>query len=182
MKEKFTVTKLCKMGMLVALAIVFVAIVHIPIIPSVPFLEYDPADIPILLGTFAFGPAIGLLLTIVTSFLQGWTVSAQSGIYGIIMHIIATGVLTIVSGSIYRYRKEKTKKHAIIGLVIGSISMVIVMIFANLLVTPHFMGINREAIWALMPGIVLFNFLKAGINSIVTFLVYKRVSPFLHKN
>lgn len=181
MKEKFTVTKLCKMGMLVALAIVFVAIVHIPIIPSVPFLEYDPADIPILLGTFAFGPAVGVILTVITSLLQGWTVSAQSGPYGIIMHIIATGVLTLVAGSIYRFRKEKTKKHAIIGLAVGSICMVTVMIFANLLITPHFLGVTKDAVVALMPGIVLFNFLKAGINSIVTFLVYKRVSPFLHK-
>lgn len=182
MKEKITVTKLCKMGMLVALAVVFVAIIHIPLIPSVPFLEYDPADIPILLGTFAFGPVVGLILTVSTSLIQGWTVSALSGPYGIIMHIIATGVLSLVAGSIYRYHKEKTKKHAIIGLLIGSISMVIVMIFANILITPLFLGISKEELMPLMPGIILFNMVKAGINSVVTFLVYKRVSPFLHKS
>ena len=55
-KQKQTV-KLAKMGMLVAISIVLVALIHFPIIPAVPFMEYDPADIPILLGTFAFGPA-----------------------------------------------------------------------------------------------------------------------------
>ena len=83
--------KLAKMAMLVAISIVLVALVHFPIFPMVAFLEYDPADIPILIGTFAFGPAAGIMLTVVTSVLQGITVSAQSGVYGIIMHIIATG-------------------------------------------------------------------------------------------
>ena len=62
--QKSTV-KLAKMGMLVAISIVLVAIIHFPIFPAVAFLEYDPADIPILIGTFAFGPVAGLLLTIV---------------------------------------------------------------------------------------------------------------------
>ena len=64
--QKSTV-KLAKMGMLVAISIVLVAIIHFPIFPAVAFLEYDPADIPILIGTFAFGPVAGLLLTIVTA-------------------------------------------------------------------------------------------------------------------
>lgn len=181
MERKINTTRLAKMGMLVAISIVLVSIIHISIIPSVPFLEYDPADIPILLGTFAFGPAWGLVLTVVTSILQGITVSAQSGPYGIIMHIIATGVLTLACGSIYNFKKKKTKKHAIVGLIIGTISMVIVMIFANILITPYFLGVTKDVVISLMPGIILFNFIKAGINSIVTFLVYKRVSPFLHK-
>lgn len=42
------------MGMLVAIAIVLVYFIHFPIFPAVAFLEYDPADIPILMGTFAF--------------------------------------------------------------------------------------------------------------------------------
>lgn len=86
--------KLVKMGMLVAISIVLVYIIHVPIFPAVPFLEYDPADIPILIGTFAFGPVAGFILTFVTSVIQGLTVSSGSGIYGIIMHIIATSVMT----------------------------------------------------------------------------------------
>ena len=46
--------RLARMGMLVAIAIVLVYFIRFPIFPAVAFLEYDPADIPILMGTFAF--------------------------------------------------------------------------------------------------------------------------------
>ena len=85
--------RLAKMAMLVAISIVLVMIIHFPIFPAVAFLEYDPADIPILIGTFAFGPVAGILLTVITSLIQGFTVSMASGAYGIIMHILATSAL-----------------------------------------------------------------------------------------
>ena len=171
--------RLAKMAMLVAISIVLVAIVRFPIFPAVAFLEYDPADIPIMVGTFAFGPGAGILLTVVTSVLQGVTVSAKSGAYGIIMHIIATSTLVIVAGLIYR--KEKTKKHAIVCLLCGTAAMTLIMIAANLVITPLFMGVPRSAVWDLMPFIAAFNVVKAGVNSLVTFLIYKRISPFLHR-
>lgn len=177
--QKLKSMKLAKMAMLVAISIVLVMIIHFPIFPAVAFLEYDPADIPILIGTFAFGPLAGILLTAVVSVLQGLTVSAASGAYGIIMHLLATTALVTVSGLIYR--KHKTKKTAVIGLIAGTITMAVVMFFANMVVTPLFTGMPLAAIMKLMPFIVLFNIVKAGINSIVTFIVYKRISPFLHK-
>ena len=60
--------------------------------------------------------------------------------------------------------------------------MAAVMVLANMWITPMFMGVTLEAVMGLMPFIILFNVVKAGINSIVTFIVYKRISPFLHKN
>ena len=172
--------KIAKMAMLVAISIVLVMVIHLPIFPAVAFLEYDPADIPILVGAFAFGPVAGLILTVVTSLIQGLTVSSASGLYGIIMHIIATSVLVLVSSMIYA--RHKTKAHAIIGLGAGTAAMAAVMVFANMWITPMFMGVTLEAVMGLMPFIILFNVVKAGINSIVTFIVYKRISPFLHKN
>ena len=177
--QKSTV-KLAKMGMLVAISIVLVAIIHFPIFPAVAFLEYDPADIPILIGTFAFGPVAGILLTVVTAVVQGVTVSAQSGLYGILMHIIATGAFVLVAGCIYS-RGEKTRKKAIIGLLCGIAAMILIMIPANLIITPMFMGMPREALMPFMPFIVGFNAIKAGINGLVTFIVYKRISGFLHR-
>lgn len=178
-EKTLTTARLAKMAMLVAISIVLVMLVHFPIFPAVAFLEYDPADIPILLGTFAFGPLAGVILTVVTSVLQGVTVSAASGIYGIIMHILATSALVLTAGLIYG--RHKTKKRAIIGLLLGTLAMAIVMFFGNLVITPLFTGMPVSAIMDLMPFIILFNIIKAGINSVVTFLVYKRISPFLHK-
>ena len=68
--QKTQSVKIAKMAMLVAVSIVLVMIIHFPIFPAVAFLEYDPADIPILIGTFAFGPVAGITLTIVTSLIQ----------------------------------------------------------------------------------------------------------------
>ena len=167
------------MGMLVAISVVLVYFIHFPIFPAVAFLEYDPADIPILMGTFAFGPLAGVLLTIVTSVIQGVTVSAQSGLYGIIMHIIATSVLVLVAGFIYK--KNKTRKGAVLALVCGTVAMVIVMICANMVIIPLFMGVPRSVVWDLMPFIAGFNLVKAGINGLVTFILYKRISAFLHR-
>lgn len=171
--------RLAKMGMLVAISIVLVYFIHFPIFPAVAFLEYDPADIPILMGTFAFGPLAGILLTVVTSVIQGVTVSAASGLYGIIMHIISTSTLVLASGLIYK--ATKTRKGAVIGLICGVIAMTVVMIGANLVITPLFMGVPREIVIQLMPFIAGFNAIKAGINSIITFLLYKRISGFLHR-
>lgn len=177
--QKTKSAKLAKMAMLVAVSIVLVMLIRFPIFPAVAFLEYDPADIPILIGTFAFGPLAGVTLTVVTSLIQGLTVSASSGLYGIIMHIIATAALVLVAGLIYR--RHKSKKSAIIGLVLGTVAMTVVMFFANMVITPMFTGMPLAAIMELMPFILLFNIVKAGINSIVTFVLYKRISPFLHR-
>ena len=171
--------RLAKMGMLVAISIVLVYFIHFPIFPAVAFLEYDPADISILIGTFAFGPLAGILLTVVTSVIQGVTVSAASGLYGIIMHVISTSVLVLVSGLIYKY--NKTRKGAVIALLCGVAAMTLVMIGANMIITPLFMGVPRNIVWSLMPFIAGFTAIKAGINSVVTFLLYKRISGFLHR-
>lgn len=171
--------RLAKMGMLVAISIVLVSFIHFPIFPAVGFLEYDPADIPILIGTFAFGPFAGIILTVVAALIQGATVSAGGGVYGIIMHIIATGSMTIVSGNIYK--KNKTRKGAVIALLFGVITWIIVMMGANMVITPLFMGVPRDVVWDLMPFICGFNAIKAGINAVITFLLYKSISGFLHR-
>ena len=56
------------------------------------------------------------------------------------------------------------------------------MCVLNYFITPMFMGAPREAVAAmLIPVIIPFNLMKAGINAVITFLVYKRISGFLHK-
>lgn len=171
--------KIVTMGMMVAISITLVYFIHFPIIPVVPFLEYDPADIPILVGTFAFGPLAGVVLTVITALVQGMTVSAASGLYGILMHIIATSAFVIVAGCMYQ--SKKTKKMAVISLIAGMAVMAFIMVPSNMVITPAFMGVPRDTVWNLMPFIVGFNIIKAGINGFVTFYVYKRISAFLHR-
>lgn len=177
--------KLTTMAILTALSVCFVALIHFPIFPAVAFLEYDPADIPILICGFAFGPVAGLVVTLIAAFIQGFTVSAQSGIYGIIMHIVATGAYVLSSGLFYR--KHKTKKMAAVAIGIGTLTMVVCMFFANLVITPYFMmgAVNNatvSAVLSLMPFILLFNLIKAGANGAITFFIYKRVKHLFFKD
>jgi riboflavin transporter FmnP len=184
---KNNVRKLTAMGMLTALSVVLVALIHFPIFPAAPFLEYDPADIPILICGFAFGPVAGLCVTLIASVIQGLTVSASSGIYGIIMHFIATGVYVSVTSIIYS--RHKTKKGAIIALLIGTVAMAAVMVPANYWITSYFMSGSTDAfretqqyvVTLLVPVIIPFNLIKAGINGVVTFLLYKSISRLIHR-
>jgi riboflavin transporter FmnP len=95
------------------------------------------------------------------------------------MHILATGSFVLVAGIIYR--GHKSRKTAILALAAGVVTWTVVMVVANLIVTPLFMGVPVSVVKGLMPYIVGFNLIKAGLNSTITFLLYKRISAFLHK-
>lgn len=169
------VRRLTTLALLAAVAVVLVAIIHFPLLPAAPFLEYDPADIPIFIGTFLFGPAAGFALTAVVCVLQGLTVSVQSGIIGIVMHLFATGSYVLAAGNVYR--KRRTRKAAVAALVVGTLTWTAVMCVWNLVFTPIFMGSSiQDVMGMLLPVIIPFNLLKAGVNSVVTFLVYKPIS------
>lgn len=171
------IKKLVIMAMLVALSVVLIAVIHLPLIPIVSFLEYDPADIPILIGAMAYGPAAGLVLTVAAAVIQGTFIST-TGPWGILMHIIATGAMTLAASTIYKYRH--TRAGAAIGLVCGTLARGLVMVPANHFITPIWMGAPTEVVDSLMlSGILPFNLLVGAINSVVTFLVYKTVSRFI---
>ncbi|BDF58654.1 riboflavin transporter [Christensenellaceae bacterium] len=171
-KPKLTTRNITSLAVMAALSIVLVYLIRIPMF--LPFLEYDPADIPIFITTFAFGPVAGLVLTVVVSVLQGLTVSASSGIIGILMHILATGSFVLVAGNIYK--RNKTRKNAIVALVAGIGVWTVLMILWNIIFTPIFMGVPREQVLTLIvPAILPFNLLKAGINATVTFALYKSI-------
>lgn len=170
--------KITTLGMLAALAVVLVGLVHFPLLPAAPFLEYDPADVPIFIGAFLFGPWAGLALTIVVSVVQGLTVSAGSGVIGIIMHILSTGTFTVLAGLIYK--KNRTRKRALLALVVGTLAMTAVMTACNLIFTPLFLGASLQKVMnMLLPAIIPFNLIKASINSVITYIVYKPLSHFI---
>ena len=162
--------RLTAMAMLVAVSVILLYLVHFPIFPAASFLEYDPADIPILIGAFLFGPTAGLAITVAASVIQGVTVSAASGPIGIIMHIISTGSMVLVAGNIYR--RMHTRKGAAIALAAGVVTMTAAMSVCNLIFTPIFMGAPIEAVLQmLVPIIIPFNLVKSGVNSIITFII-----------
>ena len=171
--------KLAKMALMVAITVIC-TFVHFPILPAAPFLEFEVSDIPILISGFVFGPVSGLVIGVVSILLRALIMSPPSGPYGLIMHIIAIGVFVLVAGAIYK--KFKTRKWGLFALIIGGLCMTAIMIPANLLITPLFLGLPVDVVQAMILPILLpFNLLKMAINTAVVFLLYKRLSPFLHK-
>lgn len=168
-----------KLAMMTAISIVLLLVVRIPF-PPAPFLVYDPADVPIYITAFAFGPVAGIVVTFIVSFIQAFMLGGD-GVYGFIMHFVATGLVSVIIGIMYN--RSKSKKTAITALVIGVLAMTAIMCVLNLVVTSAFMGVDTKAVLAMIPTVIIpFNILKAGVNSILTFLLYKRISGFLHNN
>jgi len=170
--------KIVKLALLSALSILLMLTIRFPIIPSAPFLEYEPGDVPALIGAFLYGPGAGLLITAAVSLFQATTVSAGSGWIGAIMHMVATGTMVLVAGLIYR--KVHTFKGAVLALAAGTLGMTLIMIPLNLYFTTKFLGVPVEAVKAMIvPIIVPFNLIKATANSALTVLVYKSVARVL---
>lgn len=170
--------RLVRMAVLSALSIVLVMYVKFPLIPSAPFLEYEPGDVPMLIAAFMYGPVAGLVMTVIVSTIQAFTVSAAAGWVGLVMHVIATGTLVVVSGSIYK--RLHTIKGAFIALAAGAISMTLIMIPSNLFFTVRFYGVPYDAVVAMLPTALLpFNIIKSFANSIIVLVVYKPLSRFL---
>ena len=171
--------KITTIAMLTAISAVLITLIHFPLFPSAAFLEYDPADVAILLGAFACGPIPGVIITVLASFIQAFFLGGN-GVYGFLMHTISSSVLALTAGLIYRSRRTRTG--ALLGLIFGTLMMGLVMMIANHFITPHFMGAPIAVVDSmLLPVILPFNLLKAGINSLITFFIYKPLSPLLHK-
>jgi len=176
-----SVLQLVQMAMLAAISVVSISIVRFPLLAAAPYLEYDIADVFILIGTMLFGPIPGLLILTVASVVQALTVSASSGIVGLVMHLAASGVLVLVSGIFYKKCKKKFWA-LVVGLILGTVAMVLLMIPLNLTLTVYYNGVPYEAMKAaIWPVIIPFNAMKGGLNSLFTILVFPPLALVLKK-
>ena len=83
-----------------------------------------------------------------------------------ILIIALSLALSITAGLIYKY--HRTLKGALVALCCGTLAWVVVMIVANLIITPLFMGVPTQAVAQLLiPAIIPFNLLKAPLSIIM---------------
>jgi riboflavin transporter FmnP len=162
------------MGMFCALAFVFLLIGKaVPPISSVDFLRYDAKDIIIAISGFVLGPLSAFIITVIVSLIEMVTVGT-TGLIGFAMNVIASTAFCVVPAVIYK--KFKTLWGAIVGLILGALSMTTVMLLWNYVLTPIYMGYPRAAIASmLVPVFLPFNLIKSGINAALTMLLYKPV-------
>lgn len=158
-----------------AAAAIATLFMQFPILPGVTFLMYDPSSIVALVAGFAFGPAMGALVSILPYLVH---LASESGIYGAFMAIVAT--ISLVLPAAFIYQRMTSFKGALVGMAVGAVVCLACCILANLVVTPLYMGAPVETvIGMIIPVLLPFNVIKISINCIVTALVYKPLSKAL---
>ena len=174
-------SKMIKISLLGAIAVVLMFI-EFPVLPAFPWLKMDLSELPVLMGAFAFGPVVGIVIEALKIVLHLLLKGTETGFVGELANFIV-GVSLVVPAS-YIYNRNKSKKTAIIGMIVGTITMEVVAILANIyLLMPLFgMVYNAEdTLKYVAAGLIPFNGIKALMVSVVTFAVYKKVSVAIFK-
>lgn len=188
--HKMTVT-----AMLSAVSAVLMFIeISIPIMPS--FIKLDISELPALLASFSLGPVYGVIVCLVKN-LVSLTHTTSSGV-GELCNFLLGAVFVFTTGMVYS--KMKNRKGALIGSLIGAFVMAAMSLPINYFVTYPFylklyymtaeqmVGLYQvilPSVKSLLDCLLIFNtpftFVKGLIDVGLTFLIYKRLSPILHK-
>ena len=186
--------KLTRIAILAALAAILFLFPEIP--TPIPFYKIDLSNLPVLLGAFSMGPGAGVLILFIKS-LTGMlhTSSAYVGE----LADFASGLAMLLPAALI-YRGKKTRGGALVGMLVGMVAASLVGVVMNYYVLiPFFISsspyITLEAVvaagakllpmvdtlWKFVLAITLpFNLIKFGLISLLTFLIYKPLSPLLH--
>ena len=168
--------KMIKISLLSALALILMYI-DFPVVPLFPWLKIDLSDVPALIGAFGFGPLAGVLIELIKNILIVLTKGTQTGFVGEIANFLV-GVALILPAALV-YHKNKSKKTAILGMVVGAVCIEVVGIIANVYFLLPVYGMkmtSAELMQYVTLGLLPFNGIKAVLVSIVTYIVYKKVS------
>lgn len=196
MRDK-RLNKLIKVSLLSAIAFLLIMFIEfpLPIFPS--FLKVDISDLPALIGAFALGPVAGVAIELLKNILHLIFKNDSMGV-GELANFLVGSILVFTSGIIYK--RSKTKKNALISVVFGAIAMTIGAAILNYFlflplyetvlhfpikdvvavgnaINPNIKSLNTFIVWAIIP----FNLIKAVIVGAITLLMYKRISPILHR-
>lgn len=191
--------KIVVIGLFSALA----AILHVMKFP-VPFIapafyEMDLSELPVIIGAFAYGPVAGVMIECCKILLKMIMTGTTTAFVGDLANFVIGCSYVLPASIFYAYRKSK--KAARIGCIIGTVSIAVFgAVFNALYLIPTFakmfMGNNIEVIigmgtavnsmidsvWTLALFAVLpFNLLKGIVVSVITLLVYKKLSPILKR-
>ncbi len=192
-KQRIGIRTMVQVGMLSAIATVLMLFeIPLPFAPS--FYEIDFSEVPVLIGCFTMGPLAGAaneMVKILLNFLINGTVTAG---VGEIANFLIGCALCVPAGLIYK--RQGTRKGALIGMAVGTGMMVIVgcvinayvllpvyakafqmpldaLIGMGTAVNPNITGLSTFVIFAVAP----FNLLKGVLVSVIVLVIYKKISP-----
>ncbi len=180
-------------GVLAACAFLL-QLIEIPIPMLMPtFIKFDFSDLPALIGSFAMGPVCGIFIELIKNLLHAGLASGSFGV-GELSNFVLGAFFVGTAGAVYRF--NRSKKGALIASIVGAVVMALISFPSNLLVVypVYYQFMPEETILAayqaILPGMksvaqsllvfnVPFTFVKGMLDVVVTFLVYKKISPIL---
>lgn len=190
--ERLKIRYLTMTAMLSAIAFILMFFqFSVPLIPS--FVKMDLSELPALIGAFAMGPVYGVLICLIKNVLH-LTITSTGGV-GELSNFILGAAFVLPAGIFYS--RKKTKTMAFTGAIVGAIFMAIVSVISNYyIVYPFytaFMPMDTiirayQVIWpgadTLLKCLVVFNmpftFVKGLLSVVITLLIYKHISKFIH--
>jgi riboflavin transporter FmnP len=194
--EKTKINKLVLMAMLSAIAAVLMY-VEFPLTFIAPsFYEMDLSEVPIMIGSFMLGPCAGVIMEAVKILLKIVLKGTSTAFVGDFANFIL-GCAFVVPASVV-YHTKKTKKRAIIGLIVGAAVLIVSGVFMNALyllpkysqlygmpmetfismgakINPAISNVFTFVILAVAP----FNLIKSIIVGVITILLYKYLSRLI---
>lgn len=186
---------LVQIGMLAGIAVVLMLFdIPLPFAPS--FYQIDLSELPVLIGAFAMGPMAGVLIELIKVLLNLVINGTDTAFVGEFANFLIGCALIVPAALVYQ--RKKTRKSAVIGMLLGTIVMAAVggVINAYVLLPAYSaafgipidglveMGaaVNR-AITSLptfcLFAVVPFNLVKGLVVSVITLLLYKHISRIL---
>jgi len=192
--KRMSTRKLTSLAILSALAVIFMFFeTALPFMP--PFLKLDISEIPVLLGAFAFGPGSAVIIELIKNLIH--LPFTQTAGVGELANFLAGSIFTATAGAIYHFYKNK--KGAVAAMAAGTITMTVFSSLFNyyfmLDFYSRFYGMPMDTIVAMSAAVnvyvkdvktlivfafVPFNLFKGLVVSVLTAVIYKRVSPLLH--
>ena len=196
--RKDTTHNLTVAAMLSAVAFILMFI-EFPVPMLIPsFVKMDFSDLPALLGAFALGPVYGVVISFMKNLLHIVVKGTSTACVGELCNFMLGAVFSAVAGFIYKH--HKSRKTAILGAVAGAAAMAVFSVPSNYFITypayVEFYHMPLEAILgmyqAIRPSVdgllecllvfnMPFTFFKGLLDVALCFLIYKPLSPLLHK-
>jgi len=189
MKKRNSIKKLSVIGVLGALAFVLMILSFTVAGPY----KLDFSEIPVMIGAFAYGPVVGVTIEAIKILLDVILGGPSDTAYIGELANFAMGIAFVIPASLI-YIRHKTKKQAIIGLAVGTLSMTIVAVVLNIYVllplyARLYFNMDTSALLnvygfdSMIKFIISinipFNLLKGAANSIIVLLIYKRISAVI---
>lgn len=190
-KKTLSVQYLTRIAVLTALS----SILFMISIPIVAFYSLDLSNLPVLLGAFSMGPVAGLIILGLKSLIGCLTSSTMY--VGELADFIMGAAFVLPAALIYQ--RNKSRKGALIGMITGTVALILAGCLTNAyLLIPFYMkafGMPMEAIIGMCAQalpfvdtelkVILFitapfNLLKGVVLCVLTYMIYKPLSPLLH--